>query len=188
MIDIVIFKNDKEFFVALLKNPNWVDNIKNIFMDGFKKDFKCKNTFLQFIKNDTHVIKYRLFGIENNSVVFFAFLSHNENILKISQEVNLYTSYSQLVYYYIITSSNTIKINNYLFNICRNMNEKYKGLGSKILNKFYSFLKKENITEIYLCPEYKELELYYKKTDYKIVPNVCKNNTQKFHPVMIKYI
>jgi hypothetical protein len=188
MIKLVVFKNNKDLFVALLKNPNWQNEIKEIFITGFKQNSDTADTFMNFIKNDKTIIKYRLFGIENNSVVFFAFLSHNENILKISQEVNLYTSYSQLVYYYIITSSNTIKINNYLFNICRNMNEKYKGLGSKILNKFYSFLKKENITEIYLCPEYKELELYYKKTDYKIVPNVCKNNTQKFHPVMIKYI
>ena len=49
MIDIIIFKNDKEFFVALLKNPHWIDNIKNIFMNGFKKDLKCENSFLQFI-------------------------------------------------------------------------------------------------------------------------------------------
>ena len=68
------------------------------------------------------------------------------------------------------------------------MNNKYKGLGTTVLEKFYSFLKKENITEIYLCPEFKNLETYYLKTDYQILQNLAKNNNYKLHPVMIKYL
>lgn len=188
MIDIVIFKNDKEFFVALLKNPNWVDNIKNIFMDGFKKDLKCINSFLQFIKNDTHVIKYRLFGIENNLIIFFAFLSHTEKIFRFKNKVEFYKKYSEIEYNNTINEMNIVKIKHYIFNICRNQDKIYKGVGSKILEKFYNYLKKQNITEIYLCPQYKYFENYYKKSDYVILKNLCKNSKNKFHPVMIKYL
>jgi hypothetical protein len=188
MIKLTVFKNNKDFFIALLKNKNWEKEIKEIYITGFKQNNHTANTFLNYIKNDKTDIKYRLFGIENNSIIFFAFVSHNENILKISNDEKFYETYSYLEYYYITTTSDKIQINNYLFNICRNMNNKYKGLGTTVLEKFYSFLKKENITEIYLCPEFKNLETYYLKTDYQILQNLAKNNNYKLHPVMIKYL
>ena len=81
MIELTVFKNNKDFFVALLKNPHWEKEIKDIFITGFKQDNDIANTFFNYIKNDKTIIKYRLFGIKNNSIIFFAFVSHNENVL-----------------------------------------------------------------------------------------------------------
>ena len=68
--------------------------------------------------------------------------------------------YSDIEYNNTINEMNIVKIKNYIFNICRNQDKIYKGVGSKILEKFYNYLKKQNITEIYLCPQYKYFENY----------------------------
>ena len=110
MIKLTVFKNNKDFFIALLKNKNWEKEIKEIYITGFKQNNHTANTFLNYIKNDKTDIKYRLFGIENNSIIFFAFLSHNEKILKISNDEKFYKPYSYLEYYYITTNSDKIKV------------------------------------------------------------------------------
>ena len=64
MIKLVVFKNNKDLFVALLKNPNWQNEIKEIFITGFKQNSNTADTFMNFIKNDKTIIKYRLLLIQ----------------------------------------------------------------------------------------------------------------------------